>query len=264
MAGRAAPCPEPSGLKAPSPVSRLVSTSRLPADPATAVERQPESTIMTIERPMFPPVDQARRHFLSVVGGGAVVTFAPSAAEPAPAAAAQTLDAELIELGARFEPLVDRYYAARAIWARRDDTSSRPSTIGSSVSRRTGTYQDTPEIRAAWEEACERNGLQRRVRARFGDLQGNGADRERHQRSVRHLDRGTSRKGAGRVLGGRAVVRGDTEFSFEDAYPFQQLFTAVAELCGLKDKMAATGYALPDIGMVDAAPCDSDDDGEEA
>ena len=26
----------------------------------------------------------------------------------------------------------------------------------------------------------------------------------------------------------------DTEFSFEDAYPFQQLFTAVAELCGLK------------------------------
>ena len=58
---------------------------------------------------------------------------------------------------------------------------------------------------------------------------------------------------------------GDSEFSFDDAWPFQQLFTAVAELCGLKDKMAATGYALPDIGTVEAAPDDdSDDDGEEA
>jgi len=52
-----------------------------------------------------------------------------------------------------------------------------------------------------------------------------------------------------------------TEFSFDDAYPFQQLFTAVAELCGLKDKMAATGYELPDLAMVDD---DSDDEGEEA
>ena len=51
----------------------------------------------------------------------------------------------------------------------------------------------------------------------------------------------------------------DLEFSFEDEYPFQQLFTAVAEVCGLKDKMAATGYELPDIDMVDA-----DDEGKEA
>jgi hypothetical protein len=38
---------------------------------------------------------------------------------------------------------------------------------------------------------------------------------------------------------------------FEDAYPFQQLFTAVAELCGLKGKIAATGYTLPNIGETD-------------
>jgi hypothetical protein len=44
-------------------------------------------------------------------------------------------------------------------------------------------------------------------------------------------------------------------------YPFQQLFTAVAELCGLKDKMAATGYELPDIAMVyDDSDDDSDDE----
>jgi hypothetical protein len=56
-----------------------------------------------------------------------------------------------------------------------------------------------------------------------------------------------------------------TTFSFEDAYPFQHLFTAVAELCGLKDKMAATDYELPDIAMVDDdSDEDSDDEGEEA
>jgi hypothetical protein len=52
---------------------------------------------------------------------------------------------------------------------------------------------------------------------------------------------------------------GSSKFFFEDAYPFQQLFAAVAELCGLKGKMAATGYQLPDIAMVD-----EDDEGEEA
>jgi hypothetical protein len=62
------------------------------------------------------------------------------------------------------------------------------------------------------------------------------------------------------------LCAGDTEFSFDDAYPFQQLFTAVAELCGLKDKMVATGYELPDIAMVDddSDDDDSDDEGEEA
>jgi len=34
---------------------------------------------MTIERPMFPPVDQARRHLLTVVAGGAVAAAIPTA-----------------------------------------------------------------------------------------------------------------------------------------------------------------------------------------
>jgi hypothetical protein len=55
------------------------------------------------------------------------------------------------------------------------------------------------------------------------------------------------------------LCAGETEFTFDGAYPFQQLFTAVAELCGLKGKIAATGFALPDIG-----DDDSDDETEEA
>jgi hypothetical protein len=53
----------------------------------------------------------------------------------------------------------------------------------------------------------------------------------------------------------------DAEFSFEDGYPFQQLFTAVAELCGLNGKIAATGFELPNIDCIDE---DGEDEGEEA
>jgi hypothetical protein len=111
------------------------------------------------------PVDPTRRHLLTIAAGGAVAAAIPAATLPiaaaAPAAAAHTLDAELIELGARFEPLVDQYYAAHRRWslslsqahAERDREFGEP---------RDRNYQDTPEIRAAWEEACERNGLDRR------------------------------------------------------------------------------------------------------
>jgi hypothetical protein len=48
-------------------------------------------------------------------------------------------------------------------------------------------------------------------------------------------------------------------------FGIQELFTAVAELCGLKGKVAATGYELPDIAMVDDdSDDDSDDEREEA
>ena len=42
------------------------------------------------------------------------------------------------------------------------------------------------------------------------------------------------------------LCKGDTEYSFCDEYPFQVLFAAVAEYCGLNDKIALTGYSLPD------------------
>jgi hypothetical protein len=63
-----------------------------------------------------------------------------------------------------------------------------------------------------------------------------------------------------RVRPGKSVFSEATK----DAYPFQQLFTAVAELCGLKDKVLATGYELPDIAMVDDdSDDDADDEGED-
>ena len=52
----------------------------------------------------------------------------------------------------------------------------------------------------------------------------------------------------------------DTEFHFDDAFPFQNLFCAVMQLCGLDGKAAETGFDLPSIG----GSGQDEDDGEEA
>ena len=126
-------------------------------------------------------------------------------------------------------------------------------------------YEHPPEIRKAFENSCERWGARE-------------ASDEPHAifKEIAPLANAINAASVTSIEGFRAKAlvafwevapsgAGDSEFTFDDAWPFQQLFTAVAELCGLKDKMAATGYALPDIGMVEAAPDDdSDDDGEYA
>lgn len=213
---------------------------------------------MTLERPMFPPVDPTRRHLLTVVGGGAVAAAIPTAVVAGitagiPTAAAQTLDAELIELGARFEPLVDRYYVAQRRWsgslARAHAEHDRE--FGDPADR---NYEYPPEIIAAFSDSCERSGAK----------EADDALSAIHQ-EMKQLANAINAASVNSIEGLRAKAlvafyevaplgAGDTEFSFEDAYPFQQLFTAVAEVCGLKDKMAATGYGLPDIS----------DEGEEA
>jgi hypothetical protein len=177
-----------------------------------------------------------------------------------PAAAAASEDAELIELGARFEPLVNRYYVTHRRWSRSLAAAhaEHDREFGTPAER---NYEYPPEIVAAFDESCERSGTREAAEA----LSAIHTEMEQLAKAI-NASPVTSIEG----LRAKALVAfwevapvgaGDTEFSFEDAYPFQQLFTAVAELCGLKDKMVATGYELPDIAMVDD---DSDDEGEEA
>ncbi len=101
-------------------------------------------------------------------------------------------------------------------------------------------YQYPPEIVAAFRESCERSG------AREADEVLSAVDAE-----MKQLAKAINASPVNSIGGLRAkalvafwevapLCAGDTEFSFDDAYPSQQLFTAVAELCGLKDKMAAT------------------------
>ena len=204
--------------------------------------------------------DTTRRRFLT---SAAVATVA---IVPLPiAAATQTLDAELIELGARFEPLVDQFYVAHRRWS---DSLARAHTehdreFGDPADR---NYEYPPEIVAAFEDSCKRWGIH----------EADDAISAIHD-EMKQLANAIKAASVNSIEGLRAKAlvsfyevaplgAGDAEFTFDDACPFQQLFTAVAEVCGLKDKMAATGYELPDITMVDDddSDDDSDDEGEEA
>jgi hypothetical protein len=208
-------------------------------------------------------VDPTRRLLLTVAAGGAVAATAiATTAQAAPAA--QTLDAELIELGARFEPLVDRYYVVHRRWsaALAQAHAEHDREFGDPADR---NFEHPPEITKAFDDSCERSGTSEAseaLSAIFKEMA--PLANAINAASVTSIE-GLRAKALVAFWEVTPLFAGSTEFSFADAYPFQQLFTAVAELCGLKDKMAATGYGLPDIGMVEAAPDDdSDDDGEEA
>jgi hypothetical protein len=80
---------------------------------ADSVHSTPPTNTSAIDDPQSPGKPHSRRSVLGAIAAGATaLTLAPARA------AARTLDAELIELGARFEPLVDQYYVARKRWAR--------------------------------------------------------------------------------------------------------------------------------------------------
>jgi hypothetical protein len=214
---------------------------------------QPESQDLTGESRK--PVERLSRR--SILAGVASAAALPIAA----AAPVHTPDAELIELGARFEPLVDRYYAAHRRW------SAALAQAHAEHDREFGDrrYELSPEIGKAFEDACKRAGVREPSDALAAlHEQMKPLENEINAAPISSIE-GLRAKALVAFYEISPLSAGHSEFTFDDAWPFQQLFTAVAELCGLKDKMAATGYELPDIGMVEAASDDdSDDDGEEA
>jgi hypothetical protein len=58
------------------------------------------------------PVEPTRRRFINIAAGASILSVGSLVA----AAAVPVVDTDLIELGARFEPLVDRYYVAQRRW----------------------------------------------------------------------------------------------------------------------------------------------------
>jgi hypothetical protein len=213
-------------------------------------------------------INQTRRSLLAAGASAMLVGVMvndPAVSEAYSKWAMAGTDAELIELGARFEPLVDRYYVAQRRWSvsLAQAHAEHDLEFGDPADR---NYEYPPEIVAAFSDSCERSGA-------------NTAGEALHAifKEMAPLANAINAASVTSIEGFRAkalvafwevapLAAGDSEFTFDDAWPFQRLFTAVAELCGLKDKMAATGYALPDIAMVDddSDDYDSDDEGEEA
>jgi hypothetical protein len=209
----------------------------------------------------------SRRAFLVqaagiAAGGATIVTSLPL---PAPTDAVDdTLDAELIELGARFEPLLDRYYLAHPRWSvsLAQAQAEHDQEFGDPADR---NFEYPPEVAAAFNDSCVRSGVDE-----AGDALSAIHDEMKPLANAINAAQVNSIEG----LRVKALVAlwevvplfaGSRRFSFEDAYAFQQLFTAVAECCRLKDKVLATGYDLPRIGVAyDVSDEDSDDDGEDA
>jgi hypothetical protein len=205
---------------------------------------------MTIERPMFPPT---RRAFINTIA-----TLSIAAA--APVGAAQTLDAELVDLGARFEPLLDQYYLAHRRWSAllAQAKAEHSEQYGTPAER---NYEFPPPVVAAFADSCERMGVD----------EADDALAAIHQQ-MEPLANAINAAPVNSLEGLRAkalvvfwevapVCAGSSRYSFEDGLPFQWLFIAVAELCGLKNKITATGYQLPDDGFAYDA---SDDEREDA
>jgi len=192
---------------------------------------------------------RSRRAVLS----GLAVTAALPIAAAVPAAAAHTIDAELLELGSRFEPLVDRYYVARKRWA------PLLTSAHAEHHREFGT-EWSPESSAALHASCERFGVDAASEELSAVYEEMEPLAEAINASPVNSIEGLRAKALVALWEVAPLGAAETEFSFDDAYPFQQLFTAVAELCGLKDKMLATGHKLPDIDNGD----DDADEGEEA
>ena len=109
-----------------------------------------------------PPVDPTRRRFLAVAAVASVVSAGTLAAAAAmdpnfpaavttPAVPGMHPDAELIELGARFEPLVDRYYVAHRRWsaALARAHAEHDAEFGDPADR---DFEHPPEIRNAFAD----------------------------------------------------------------------------------------------------------------
>jgi hypothetical protein len=133
--------------------------------------------------------------------------------------------------GEQYESLVDRFYIAQKRWSR--SLASAHAQHDQAFGDR--KYEHSPEIAKAFQDTCERSGVREPSDA-LAAL----------HKEMKLLENAINAAPVTSIEGLRvkALVAfyevaplgaGDSEFSFEDAYPFQQLFTAVAQACGLNE-----------------------------
>jgi hypothetical protein len=206
--------------------------------------------------PTNTPIDTTRRHLLTVAAGGAVA--AAGIATGTAATAGAVFDTALTELVAKFERLLGEYYARQRAWGPRlaQAHAETDELFGKLVNG------DNAEDRSRFfSEACARLD----VHEVSDRLHAVGEEMKPLARAIVALPT-TSLE----ALRAKALVvfwevaplcAGDTEYHFGDEYPFQLLFSAVAEFCGLTRKVTATGYALSELPNL-FSPCDEDDEEE--
>jgi hypothetical protein len=183
-----------------------------------------------------------RRSFIHTIAALSIAAAAPSAT-------AHTIDADLIELGARFEPLVDQYYVARKRWARSDAPAY--AEYRAMVADHPEYQRDFDQHHRVTQDCWERWGVEEALVPLL-------TIKEKMEELTNAINAAPVSSIAGLRVKALAAFwqiapehSDGMKYSFDDDCAFQQLFTAVAEVCGLKDKMAAVGYQLPDVTMGD-------------
>jgi hypothetical protein len=181
-----------------------------------------------------------RRAFINAIAALSIAAAAPSAT-------AHTIDADLIALGARFEPLVDQYYVARKRWARSDAPAY--AEYRAMVTDHPEYQGDFDRHHQVTQNCWKRWGVEEALVPLL-------AIREKMEELTNAINAAPVSSIAGLRVKALAAFwqiapehPDDIDYSFADRCSFQQLFTAVAELCGLKDKMAEVGYQLPHVTM---------------
>jgi hypothetical protein len=203
----------------------------------------------------------SRRTFLIQATGAVAGGAALGASLPLPARSdftATNCDAELIELGAKFEPLLDRYYVAHRRWsgALAQANAEHNHEFGTPAER---NFAYRPEIEGAFLERCDRNGVSEADDAMDAIHRQMAPLANAINAAPIHSIEGLRVKALVTFWEIAPVQAGDTLYSFEDAYASELLFATVVELCGLKDKVRSTGYQLGDNSFA----CDESDDERE-
>lgn len=172
---------------------------------------------------------------------GTVTNVLPAPLQPT---VSQHPDAELIALATEYEPLVDQFYTARAVW------SPLLFQANEEVREKFGGYHSDDPAKEKRRKAALKRAYKRLGVRKADDAM--AAVREQ----MREIEEAIEALPCASLEGLRAkalvafrevapLCAGDSTFSFDDAYPFEQLFTAVAGACGLTEKVTATGYELP-------------------
>ena|ERR1700681_4466678 len=218
---------------------------------------------MTIERPMFPPVDPTRRRFLSqvagVAAGGTVLALAtipPASAAAAPAGLADPvfgMDAEIIAAGKAFEPLLSKYLDAQFIWTR----LSREASDATDAKYPSDDF-DGPGENPKWAfhlQMGEQNGC-KKASTRLSEIHEEMeplADliREASPETIEGL-RAKTLVAIWECQPIYSTHEGEFNFSNEDSH--RSLFHAAVAMTGLSEMVSAIGIRL----QIDAGPQDGE------
>jgi hypothetical protein len=167
------------------------------------------------------------------------------------------LDTAPAEVVAKFERLLEEYYARRAAWGPRLEQAH------AETDRIFGEEWDGGDAEhrgRVFSEAC----IRLEVNNAGDQMHAVGEEMKPLAQAIVALPTASLEALRAKTLVAlwevAPLCASDTEYHFGDAYPFQLLFSAVAEFCGLTKKINATGYTLPELPDLFSPSCEDDEE----